>query len=292
MGPKGDTGADGKSAFELSGFGGTLSDWLLTLVGPQGPQGIAGPVGPIGATGPQGDVGPQGIQGEKGDKGDKGEKGDKGDTGETGAQGLQGIQGLTGAQGEKGDQGAQGETGPQGAVGPQGPIGLTGLTGDTGPQGAQGEKGDKGDAGKSAYDVAVDNGFIGNTQLPYANEIFQKRQKNFETFAKAIYSRTDKYYPLRYDHISFVSNFAVPVVCRSVEIRDELVQKCNGKLEIRPIVGGDMTLQPFYRKHMKQHLGFFKKSNSQLAHQQGLYFGNNPELTAKEIKFIISLMTE
>lgn len=136
------------------------------------------------------------------------------------------------------------------------------------------------------------NGFIGNTQLPYANEIFQKRQKNFETFAKAIYSRTDKYYPLRYDHISFVSNFAVPVVCRSVEIRDELVQKCNGKLEIRPIVGGDMTLQPFYRKHMKQHLGFFKKSNSQLAHQQGLYFGNNPELTAKEIKFIISLMTE
>lgn len=60
--------------------------------------------------------------------GPQGEQGPKGDTG------AQGIQGETGSQGPKGDTGAQGETGP---------------------------KGDTGANGKSAYEVAVENGFEG-----------------------------------------------------------------------------------------------------------------------------------
>lgn len=133
-------------------------------------------------------------------------------------------------------------------------------------------------------------GFIGNTQLKYLPEIIRKRQKNFFMFAKAIYSQTDKYYPLRYDHIDVVSNFAVPVVCKTQQIRDELVKKCDGKVEIRPIVGGDMTKQPFYSKYAKvtKRKG---KTNASLAHEQGLYFGNNPELTTKEIKTIIKIFT-
>lgn len=133
-------------------------------------------------------------------------------------------------------------------------------------------------------------GFIGNTQLKYLPEIIRKRQKNFFMFAKAIYSQTDKYYPLRYDHIDVVSNFAVPVVCKTQQIRDELVKKCDGKVEIRPIVGGDMTKQPFYAKYAKvtTRKG---KTNASLAHEQGLYFGNNPELTTKEIKTIIKIFT-
>lgn len=51
---------------------------------------------------------------------------------------------------KKGDQGIQGPAGPEG---PQGPAGAAGQ---------QGEKGDKGDPGKSAYEIAVENGFVGN----------------------------------------------------------------------------------------------------------------------------------
>ena len=127
------------------------------------------------------------------------------------------------------------------------------------------------------------NGFIGNTQIKYLDEIIKKRNKNFLELSDFIYSK-DKYFPIRYNHIDLVSNFAVPVICKTREIRDELVEKCNGKLEIRPIVGGDITQQPFFTKYVSDFSDEIK--NARLVHAQGLYFGNNPELTQKEIKEI------
>ncbi|MCA9371615.1 DegT/DnrJ/EryC1/StrS aminotransferase family protein [Candidatus Woesebacteria bacterium] len=135
------------------------------------------------------------------------------------------------------------------------------------------------------------NGFLGSLQLKYISEIVKKRNKNFFTMAKAIYSRTDRYFPVKYDHIEFLSNFAFPVVCKSVAIRDALVEKCSNKVEIRPIVGGDMTQQPFFKKHMNMFAHVLQQSNAELIHKQGLYVGNNPELTAKELQTIIHLFT-
>jgi CDP-6-deoxy-D-xylo-4-hexulose-3-dehydrase len=133
------------------------------------------------------------------------------------------------------------------------------------------------------------NGFIGNTQIKYLNEIIEKRKKNFFQMAVPIYKRTDKYFPMKFDHIDFLSNFAIPIVCRSTKIRDELVDRCNGKVELRPIVGGDMVQQPFFKKHLKKHYG--DDSNANLIHKQGLYFGNNPDLTGKEIAEIIKIFS-
>lgn len=97
--------------------------------------------------------GEAGAAGAKGDKGDpftyddftaaqlaalKGEKGDKGDKGETGEQGV------------KGDKGEQGEQGQQG---------IQGVKGDTGATGANGQD------GKSAYQIALDNGFVGTQAM-------------------------------------------------------------------------------------------------------------------------------
>ncbi len=135
------------------------------------------------------------------------------------------------------------------------------------------------------------NGFLGNVQLKYLPQIVEIRRNNFLTFAKKIYARTDKYYPIRYSHIDTLSNFAFPVICKSRAIRDELVEKCKNKIEIRPIVGGDMTLQPFFRKYMKKYSYVNVNSSAKLVHEQGLYFGNNPELTKDEIDEIISVFT-
>ena len=76
-----------------------------------------------------------------------------------GERGLQGLQGVAGAKGEKGDPGVQGAPGKDGAQG------LPGAKGDPGAQGIQGlpgKDGAKGADGKSAYEVAVSNGFVGN----------------------------------------------------------------------------------------------------------------------------------
>lgn len=134
------------------------------------------------------------------------------------------------------------------------------------------------------------NGFIGNTQVPFLDEIVEKRQATFLEMAKQIYADQERFYPVYYDHLDVVSNFAFPVICKSKEIRDELVNACDGKIELRPIVGGDMTKQPFFKKYDKKL--YEKQTNAGLIHEQGLYFGNNPELTDKEKQTIISIFTK
>ena len=145
-GAKGDTGERG-----IPGERG--ADGLTGERGERGEQGQIGPVGPQGPIGPTGPKGADGLPGAKGERGADGAKGDKGDTGERGPIGPQGPQGLTGPQGQRG------ETGQQGLQGIQGPKGDTGPKGADGPQGLQGERGQD---GKSAYEIAVANGFVGN----------------------------------------------------------------------------------------------------------------------------------
>lgn len=136
------------------------------------------------------------------------------------------------------------------------------------------------------------NGFIGNNQLKYIDEILQKRNANFIKLASVLYKRTGQYYPMRFDHIDFVSNFAVPLICKTEDFRDKLREKCKNKIEIRPIVAGDLTQQPFFKKYMPSYANNFVCPNAQIVHKQGLYFGNNPDLTEEEIKEIIHVFTE
>ncbi len=135
------------------------------------------------------------------------------------------------------------------------------------------------------------NGFLGKIQIQYLDEIIAKRESNYQKMGTAIAKRSDLYMPLRSRHLQIFSNFAVPVICRTQKIRDELVKRCNGIIEIRPIVGGDMTKQPFFKKYTKKYTKQWRDSNASLIHNQGLYFGNNPELTKKEMDTIIDLFT-
>lgn len=129
------------------GFTGTFEEFLTKFKGERGEQGPIGPVGPKGA---------DGLPGIKGERGADGAKGDKGDTGERGAIGPQGPQGQRGETGQQGLQGTIGPTGPKGDTGPKGADGLQG------PIGSQGLQGERGQDGKSAYEIAVANGYDGN----------------------------------------------------------------------------------------------------------------------------------
>ncbi|MCL4386724.1 MAG: DegT/DnrJ/EryC1/StrS family aminotransferase [Cyanobacteria bacterium] len=135
------------------------------------------------------------------------------------------------------------------------------------------------------------NGFLGNVQLNYLDEIVNQRQKNFLKLSSKLYSNNLNYYRIDYKNIDVISNFAFPLICKSKEIRNKLVKICSKKIEIRPIVGGDITKQPFFAKYMKKFSNLNQKSNSEIIHEQGLYFGNNPELTKKEIYQIIKIFS-
>lgn len=140
-GPAGKDGEDGKSAYQIAvanGFTGSEQAWLASLRGPRGEKGPQGP---------QGDQGPAGQQGPQGEQGKAGQQGPRGIQGEQGIPGPQGSQGERGLKGDRGDRGEQGPSGIQGAQGPAGAIG---------------PKGENGANGKSAYELAVQNGYVGS----------------------------------------------------------------------------------------------------------------------------------
>lgn len=134
------------------------------------------------------------------------------------------------------------------------------------------------------------NGFIGNLQLRFVDEIIRKRQDNFLELAKILYTQKDLYYPVQFSHMTTISNFAVPLLCKTSAIKEALVKKSKNIVEIRPVLGGDITEQPFFLKYTKEFSRFYCP-NATIIHDQGFYFGNNPELTRSELKKILSIFT-
>lgn len=144
------------------------------------------------------------------------------------------------------------------------------------------------------YDLAYNTrpteiqGFLGTRQLPYLEEMITLREGNFRRFAAALHARPDRYLPLNTDHMDRVSNFAMPVVCIDDTTADAARARFEkAGVEIRPVIAGDMTRQPFYRKYCPPA----SCPNAGLVHRRGLYFGNNPEMTEEEISTLCSLLT-
>jgi CDP-6-deoxy-D-xylo-4-hexulose-3-dehydrase len=145
------------------------------------------------------------------------------------------------------------------------------------------------------YDIASNfrpteiNGFIGNTQIPYWDEIVSKRVANFDRYKDAMLSNNDFY---QYDvaHMDIVSNFAMPIICKTPELAESYRAKFTAaNVEIRPVIAGDMTKQPFYKKYVNDTT---PRYNSELVHANGFYFGNNPEMNDDEITILCNLLTQ
>ncbi|MFA6490672.1 MAG: DegT/DnrJ/EryC1/StrS aminotransferase family protein, partial [Candidatus Magasanikbacteria bacterium] len=132
------------------------------------------------------------------------------------------------------------------------------------------------------YDLAYNarpteiQGFIGQSQLVYWDEIVSKRESNFKSFTGAVKNNKD-IIPLEISHLDLVSNFAMPLVFKTnklfLEYKDKFIKS---NVEIRPIIAGNISNQPFFKKYIKQS---FSCPNAEYIHKNGFYFGNNPEMT-------------
>lgn len=138
-------GPEGKSAYEVAveeGFVGTADQWLASLQGDDGQDGAPGTPGAAGTPGADGAAGRSAYQIAV-------------DNGFVGSQSawLTSLQGADGAPGADGQDGAPGAAGAPGAPGTPGTNGTNGTNGTDGTDGVD---------GRSAYQVAVDNGFSGD----------------------------------------------------------------------------------------------------------------------------------
>jgi len=132
------------------------------------------------------------------------------------------------------------------------------------------------------------NGFLGNNQLAYLNKMIAQREKNFKKWQSAI-NQNQELYPIKTTHMSTVSNFAMPIIVRKPELFKKYQKKfIDNDVEIRPVIAGNITEHPFYKKHVGINRRRYK--NADYIHKYGFYFGNNAELTNAEVNLIRSLL--
>ena len=83
-----------------------------------------------------------------------------------------------------------------------------------------------------------------------------KREENYKKLEK-IYSNSD-FVKIKTHDLSKISNFAFPIICKAEGLVDKYIRLAErAEIEVRPIVGGDMTTQPFFKKHVEFEEGDF-----------------------------------
>lgn len=128
-------------------------------------------------------------------------------------------------------------------------------------------------------------GFLGVNQLDYIDAIVKKRQDNFNII-REVYSQSGVF-SYETDHMDKFASFAFPIVAKTKEKRDKMLEKADQYLETRPIVGGNITEQPFFIKYV----GEYEMPNASLIHQNGFYVGNNPDLDHLQLNIIKEALT-
>jgi CDP-6-deoxy-D-xylo-4-hexulose-3-dehydrase len=143
------------------------------------------------------------------------------------------------------------------------------------------------------YDLAFNarpseiTGFLGNQQIKYFDEIVKRRHQNYLAFTKALHNNDD-FFAYSLSHMSVISNFAMPIVCKDNGKAQKYKQMfMDAGVEIRPVIAGNMTKQPFYQKY-KTDVDDCPASD--IVHANGFYFGNNAEMEPAEIKTLTKLL--
>ncbi len=145
------------------------------------------------------------------------------------------------------------------------------------------------------YDLAYNfrpteiTGFLGITQLHYLEENCRVREQNHLFLEEQVKKNTDLI-PLDHRHISRLSPFAFPVICRSAGLRDKYLSQFSGAgVEVRPMIAGNIVHQPFFSKYVGKK---YSLPNSDFIHECGFYCGNYPELSTNDLETLSSCLQQ
>ena len=91
--------------------------------------------------------------------------------------------------------------------------------------------------------------------------------------------------------MSFISNFAYPLLCKNKKIFIKYKSSFNNnEVEVRPIAGGYIVDQPFFKDYLNDHDLNYNCPNAKVVGTTSFYFPNNPELSDNEISLINKLL--
>jgi len=130
-------------------------------------------------------------------------------------------------------------------------------------------------------------GFLGTQQMGFLEENIRIRERNHLQIEKIV-EGNDELIPIRHDHISRLSPFALPVLCRDERTKDHYLNQFSGAgIEVRPIIAGNIQNQPFYRRYVAER---YDLPGTAFVDRCGFYCGNYPELTESDIDVICSCL--
>lgn len=130
-------------------------------------------------------------------------------------------------------------------------------------------------------------GFIGLYQLKFLRENIKIREENYLK-TEAIVKKNPDLIPISRGHISKLSPFATPFVCKDTNLFNKYVSQFAGAgIEIRPMIAGNMQRQPFYKKYVSD---IYDLPNTDFLHNNSFYCGNYPEMSEGDLQTIISCL--
>lgn len=130
-------------------------------------------------------------------------------------------------------------------------------------------------------------GFLGLFQLQFLDKNIETREKNYLRLEQIIKQNSDLIV-LKHAHITTLSVFAFPVVCKTSKLREKYMNRfSDAGIEIRPMIAGNIQKQPFYKKYVKD---IFDLPGTDLLHNNAFYCGHYPELTENDLETISSCL--
>ncbi len=130
-------------------------------------------------------------------------------------------------------------------------------------------------------------GFLGLYQLQFLSNNIEKRKSNHLQLEKIV-KDNDELILLDHSHISKLSPFAFPVLCKTPELKNKYIAQFSGAgIEIRPMIAGNMQKQPFYAKYVQKN---YELPATDKIHDCGFYCGNYPELSQVDLETIKSCL--
>jgi len=134
-------------------------------------------------------------------------------------------------------------------------------------------------------------GFLGLSQLKLVDYNIKIRERNHRIFDKAIRNNPDLI-PVDYRHINKLSPFGLPVICRTVELRNHYLKRFNeAGIEVRPLIAGNIQKQPFYKKYINEK-DTVSLPGADFLHNNSFYCGNYPDLSTNDLKVIVACLKQ
>ncbi len=113
------------------------------------------------------------------------------------------------------------------------------------------------------------NATIGISQLKSIDSFIDIRRKNYDRFIQILENYPDHFIPLRQPGMS---PLCLPFLMKNAKEKQHLQRYLSdNEIETRPIISGNLLLQPFLQKYYKKS----EFSNSDFVHMNGFYIGNN-----------------